>query len=383
METTKDAPNAMLGRTPRKSNLELMQIVLMLLVIAHHYVVNSGVASNWATGDYTPQAVLLLLFGMWGKICINSFVMITGYFMCKSRLTWIKILKLAAEVYFWNLVLTFIFAIAGNMGTNEIVKSLVWPVREIGGSFTASFIAMYMMIPFINRLLSALDKKSLLKLIGLLLFIFTFCTTFLASSTAFYEVGWYVTLYLIAAYIRLYPAHWMCDHRSATRFLAACVALSVASVVFVMLASSSLGLGNHAYYFVVDSGKVMAALTGCAIFIFFNSLDIGYVPFINKVASTVFGVLLIHTNSDAVRQWLWHDVFDVSGLYQSCNLVELAITSIIIVLMVFCACSVLDMMRIVLLEKPLFKWIGDHKEAIEQDFKKRTRRLVVLIDNYL
>lgn len=87
--------------------------------------------------------------------------------------------------------------------------------------------------------------------------------------------------------------------------------------------------------------------------------------------------------SDAVRQWLCHDVFDVSGLYQSCNLVELAITSIIIVLMVFCACSVLNMLRIVLLEKPLFKWIGDHKEAIEQDFKKRTRRLVVLIDNYL
>ena len=298
---------------------------------------------------------------MWGKICINSFVMITGYFMCKSRLTWIKILKLAAEVYFWNLVLTFIFAIAGNMGTSEIVKSLVWPVREIGGSFTASFIAMYMMI----------------------LFIFTFCTTFLASSTAFYEVGWYVTLYLIAAYIRLYPARWMGDHRIATQFLAACVALSVASVVFVMLASSSLGLGNHAYYFVVDSGKVMAALTGCAIFIFFNSLDIGYVPMINKVASTVFGVLLIHTNSDAVRLWLWHDVFDVSGLYQSCNLVELTITSIIIVLMVFCACSVLDMFRIVLFERPLFKWIGDHKEAIEQDFKKRTRKLDVLIDNYL
>lgn len=155
----------MLGRTPRKSNLELMRIGLMLLVIAHHYVVNSGVASNWATGDYTPQAVLLLLFGMWVKICINSFVMITGYFMCKSRLTWMKILKLVAEVYFWNLGLTFIFAIAGNMDTNEIVKSLIWPVREIGGSFTASFIAMYMMIPFINRLLSALDKKSLLKLI--------------------------------------------------------------------------------------------------------------------------------------------------------------------------------------------------------------------------
>lgn len=383
IETTKARSDAMSGRRHRNSNLELMRIILMLLVIAHHYVVNSGVSSNWTAGVYTSNAALLIFYGMWGKICINSFVMITGYFMCKSRLTWMKVFKLIAEVYFWKLILTFVFAFSGCMGLKDIVSGLVFPFRDIGGGFTASFIAMYLFIPFINRLLFALDKKSLLKLIGLLLFLFTFCTTFLASTTAFYEVGWYMTLYLVAAYIRLYPARWMGDHKSATLFLVACVLTSVASVAFLMLASSVLGLGDHAYYFVVDSGKIMAALTGCAIFLFFNTLEIGYIPAINKIASTVFGVLLIHTNSDAMRKWLWQDVFNVSGLYQSCGIFELALASVGIVLIVFCACSALDMLRIVLFEKPLFKRIADHKESIERNFMIRMSKLSGLFESYL
>ena len=161
IETTKARSDTMPGRKHRNSNLELMRIFLMLLVIAHHYVVNSGVSSNWTAGVYTPNAALLIFYGMWGKICINSFVMITGYFMCKSRLTWVKVFKLIAEVYFWKLILTFVFALSGCMGLKDIVSGLVLPFRGIGGGFTASFIAMYLFIPFINRLLFALDKKSL------------------------------------------------------------------------------------------------------------------------------------------------------------------------------------------------------------------------------
>lgn len=137
IETTKARSDTMPGRKHRNSNLELMRIFLMLLVIAHHYVVNSGVSSNWTAGVYTPNSALLIFYGMWGKICINSFVMITGYFMCKSRLTWVKVFKLIAEVYFWKLILTFVFALSGCMGLKDIVSGLVLPFRGIGGGFTA------------------------------------------------------------------------------------------------------------------------------------------------------------------------------------------------------------------------------------------------------
>lgn len=62
----------------------------MLLIVAHHYVVNSGLTA--VDGPVyaellSVKSLCLLLFGAWGKIGINCFVLITGYFMCTSRIT--------------------------------------------------------------------------------------------------------------------------------------------------------------------------------------------------------------------------------------------------------------------------------------------------------
>lgn len=183
-----------------------MRILLMLLIIAHHYVVNSGVTALFPQDGATASSAFLVFFGMWGKVAINSFVMVTGYFMCTSRLTWVKVAKLLGVVYFWKAALCAVFLAAGLMGPADVAKSFLSPFRGIDAGFTASFLVMYCMIPFLNRLLSALGKGGLRRLLGLLLFVFTFCTTFLAAPAAFSEVGWYCTLYLLAAYVRLWPA---------------------------------------------------------------------------------------------------------------------------------------------------------------------------------
>lgn len=62
----------------RSSNLELMRIILMLIIIAHHYVVNSGITACFNFSNITANMIFLQIFGMGGKIAINAFVMITG-----------------------------------------------------------------------------------------------------------------------------------------------------------------------------------------------------------------------------------------------------------------------------------------------------------------
>ena len=73
----------------RQSNLELYRIVCMLFIIGHHYVVNSGIANTlfWDTESMSPiNRIYLFSLGAWGKTAINSFVLITGYFMCNSTI---------------------------------------------------------------------------------------------------------------------------------------------------------------------------------------------------------------------------------------------------------------------------------------------------------
>lgn len=51
-------------RRRRDGNLELMRIVLMLLIVAHHSVVNSGVMGLWDPSTLHGKAVFLTLWGM-------------------------------------------------------------------------------------------------------------------------------------------------------------------------------------------------------------------------------------------------------------------------------------------------------------------------------
>ena len=74
------------GKTgERDSNFELFRIVLMLLIVAHHYVVNSGISQLYDFNHITVNMIFHQLFGFAGKIGINCFVFITGYFMIKSQ----------------------------------------------------------------------------------------------------------------------------------------------------------------------------------------------------------------------------------------------------------------------------------------------------------
>ena len=54
----------------RVTSLELYRIITMLLIVAHHYVVNSGLMRpNGPITDnpLSSHSIFLLLFGAWGK----------------------------------------------------------------------------------------------------------------------------------------------------------------------------------------------------------------------------------------------------------------------------------------------------------------------------
>jgi hypothetical protein len=88
----------------------------MLLIIAHHFVVNSGLTSVdgvMMTNPTNVKTLFLWMFGMWGKTGINCFVLITGYFMCKSNISSKKFIKLLLEIEFYRILIYAIFACTG------------------------------------------------------------------------------------------------------------------------------------------------------------------------------------------------------------------------------------------------------------------------------
>ena len=118
------------SRKERNSNLELYRIIVMLLIVAHHYV-----------------------------------VMITGYFMCKSHISLRKFMKLLFEIYFYNLIITGTFLLTGycSPSFSTVFYALV-PIQSFGVNFVACFVVFYLLIPFLNLLIQTMNSKLHLRL---------------------------------------------------------------------------------------------------------------------------------------------------------------------------------------------------------------------------
>ena len=125
------------GGVARNSSIELFRIIIMLVIIAHHYIVNSGIYDVIKAGDVLSAAsIFSLIFGFGGKIGINCFVLITGYFMCKSQISIRKYVKLFLEVQFYMIVFMLIFHLSGyeKYGIKKSIMTIV-PFYYVGTEF--------------------------------------------------------------------------------------------------------------------------------------------------------------------------------------------------------------------------------------------------------
>lgn len=339
----------------RESNIELFRIIMMLLIVAHHYVINSGVFDVITMPPYTWKNYFLFLYGMWGKIGINCFVMITGYFMCKSDITMRKFLKLLFEVLFYDVVIYSIFALSGYeaFSLTGMLKTFS-PVKSISHGFVSCFLIYYLMIPFLNVMVSHLSKKQHAILIALCIFFFVILDHIPDMEYQYNYVGWFCVLHVIASYIRFYlPTD---NEKTNNRHE---VLLMITGGVFAILSVTGqcmmIEQGWHVgwqYKWVVDCNAVVGVISSVMMFMGFKGMHIKYSPLINGIAASTFGVLLIHANCDTMRRWLWqdlcHNVDWVSSPYMPLHAIGCGLA-------IFMACILIDKVRIYIFEKPMFK----------------------------
>ncbi len=189
------------SKKERSSNLELYRIIVMLLIVMHHYVVNSGVIQEVENNPLAINSIYMSLFGLWGKTGINCFVMITGWFMCTSRITMQKILKLLLQIYFYRIVLDTVFIVAGYA---EFSFQRLLPITGVSDGFTSCFILFFLMIPFLNALIHSLTKRQHAWLVVLLLSIYTLMGSSRIIHVTFNYTTWFSVLYILMSYVRFY-----------------------------------------------------------------------------------------------------------------------------------------------------------------------------------
>ena len=201
-----------------------------------------------------------------------------------------------------------------------------------------------------NILIKGMNKQQHQMLLGLCLIIFSVFPC-IHIHISYSYVSWFMVVYLLGSYLRLYPPQWSLNRKYVSLGFAGCILLSLTSVWGGAQMFSLIGK-NLSYFLIADSNKPLAVLTALFAFLFFRDLKMGYSKSINTIAASSFGVLLIHANSDTMRQWLWRDTFDNVNHFAG----NIYLHAIVCVLAIYAICTLIDFIRIQFLEKPFFKW---------------------------
>ncbi len=329
----------------RDTNIELYRCVVMFLIVAHHYMMHSGLLNLTPECLTSTKSIYLYLFGMWGKIGINCFVLITGYYMCLSNINIRKFLKLLLQVEFYKCSIFFFFVIGGSqsLSVNSILNSLL-PFTDIDNGFIDCFFVFYLFIPFLNSLINSINRTKHIALIILCLFFFCLWPQFHIFRVNSNYVVWFCIIYFIAAFIKIHKI----DEMLSYRLWGAITFLMIIFAFFSVLLLLNFGR-RWPYLLVYDSNSVFAVLISVFSFMFFKRLPMNNNKLINAIGGTTFGILLIHDCSWNMRQWLWVDVCNCVGWYDR----NVYLHSLICVSGVFVIGAIIDYMRLCFIEKPL------------------------------
>lgn len=336
----------------RNSNLELYRIIVMLMIVAHHSVVNSGLFDQ-ISAEKTNElgSYLMTLFGAWGKTGIDCFVMITGYFMCRSNISLKKFLKLYLQVAFYGVLISLVFMFSGRIPftASGIMQTLhgFFPIYSIGSDFTASFLIFYLCIPFLNILVKNMTKRQHQALLLILVGMLTILRLNNTMIIRFNYVEWFSVLYLISSYIRFYGDDFAkISHRNWG--IIAILTFFAASASVVGLSWLGLSGKTNAFiphFLVSDSNAIFALAVAFTSFMWFKDLKIKQCKIINALGGATFGVLLIHAHSDEMRQWLWKETVDVTGHYVSMGAFQMIGYLVTVVVLIFLVCALIDIAR--------------------------------------
>lgn len=151
--------------TGRQSNVELLRIICMLFIIAHHFCVHTHFAYDTQLLSFNRLWYEFLYTG--GKIGVNVFIIITGYFSFRNvTLKMGKVFQFYFQVIFYSLVIYLIFAIFKLPIGDDGICQFTWrglvdallPVTSAQWWFVSGYFVIILVSPFLNYFINSIPR---------------------------------------------------------------------------------------------------------------------------------------------------------------------------------------------------------------------------------
>ena len=339
----------------RNSSIELLRILSMIMIVFHHFARHGEF--QFLGYEMTAPKLWYNFIIMGGKIGVNIFVMISGYFLInnKSMFNFQRIKKTWDQVFFYSvgfevLFILLYFVVKERFDLSNLLSSF-FPITTSQWWFASTYLALYLVHPFLNKILVSLDKTTYRNVLLIAFLCWSVIPTFTKSSYESNELLWFIFIYSLSGYIRLYgfnPKYK--NYHYAITALAVTGLTYLTSIAISLIASKISDFNLESTYFYSMQSLLSLIISVCA-FMMFALTDMKSSRFINTTASATFGVYLIHENH-YLRNIFWQTIFKNSGYQDSLMIIPV---SIVAVISVYVLCTVIELIRQYVFEKTFAK----------------------------
>lgn len=339
----------------RDANLELLRIVAMVMIIVLHYLGKGQTLIDYSymgTSDVPKINILLAwVFEALSYGATNIYVLISGYFSVNASFKMEKGIKLWLQVFFYSGGIALLYYALGRMPSDY--AGIYWkgvfftPIASGHYWFATTYLLFLMAVPFLSIIPRKVSRKNLLTIIVVMMIFFSKLWKDILPFTTPIEgqgvdLGWFATLFLIAAYLRLYVPKGRNKFLYLGAFFGTSALLPALLYGIGFFAEKTGHLENFTqigYHY----NSILVTAASVAIFLFFREVKIkeGFVSkAICKIAGLTFGIYLIHEH--VLLRPLWTTFWHVKEHQQNGTFLPHMIVS---VLCVFVACALIEYLR--------------------------------------
>lgn len=331
----------------RQYGVDLLRAVSMMGIVCVHFLV-AGFGREPIFG-LTPTGLALNTVSFLVQCSPNLFAMISGYlYTTKTKIKSGNLIGLLVNLEAYSLLFTmvlYIFSSSFLVDVKSILGSL-FPLFTGAYWYLTAYIALFLLIPWINLLIHSMTKPQYSALLGILFFLFCLVPTF--TGTDFfniqggYSVFWLMFCYLLGGHIRLYRECWTGNIRRGLYPVILAGNLLVGMTCYYLV---GLNLLPQSVFYTLES-FVCPITVGNTILIFLYFADITIKApacqrFVKTLSDAAFEVYVIHCHQ------YFFDIF-IRGRFEFLStLTPLAAIILLVVILVifYLACSLCYLIR--------------------------------------
>ena len=195
----------------RMVNIEVLRLLAMMMVVSLHYLAKGELLEKLA-GPLSAKGHLAWILESFSIAAVDVYVLISGYFLVETGFRCRRVISLVLQVMFYTCLLPVVLIATGILPVGEItfynILQCIFPTNMLHYWFVSAYVLMFLFTPVLNAAVHGMKKRQLQASIVILLIMESLSKTVipvrLELDNLGYDAYWFMVVYLIAAYIRLY-----------------------------------------------------------------------------------------------------------------------------------------------------------------------------------